>query len=462
MRKVWHGFMKRMRQAGLLLAILVGYVSTAWSDQPGPGWVFGKTQSMSSFYRGNTHTHTERSVDTASNRASVQMVLTWYRDAGYNFLVVTDHDISATPGEFVGWETDSYIVMAGEEVSSAGILPIKQDLRPVHVNSLCSNGTTVGGQEYASTREALEDSVNRIISQSEGLPQINHPKWGGTLFWDDFTNSAPGVRVFEVANQHPLVQNWEGAWGTSEELWDLVLSSGQTMYGVASDDTHDVTAQSYSPPGVGWVQVAAPELTPTAICAALEAGDFYASTGVEVAQITVEPTRLLLTIEPGSGETGADFLTTFIGTGGQVLAQQSGLSPEFDISSDHGYVRANIEGPNGNAWIQPEFIVPDVDGDGIADSEDNCIEVPNGPLSPDSGDHSQRDTDNDLYGNACDPDFNGNGIVDAADFSLLKARFGRPGFPDQDLNGNGIVDPADFSYLKSNFGQSPGPSGLVP
>jgi hypothetical protein len=62
----------------------------------------------------------------------------------------------------------------------------------------------------------------------------------------------------------------------------------------------------------------------------------------------------------------------------------------------------------------------------------------------------------------CDPDFNGNGIVDPTDFSLLKSRFGQTGFPDQDLNGNGIVDPGDFSRLKSMFGQPPGPSGLNP
>jgi hypothetical protein len=96
---------------------------------------------------------------------------------------------------------------------------------------------------------------------------------------------------------------------------------------------------------------------------------------------------------------------------------------------------------------------PDDDGDGIANVEDNCSEVANA---------DQRDTDGDNYGNICDPDFNQNGIVDPVDFSLLKQKFGLPGFPDQDLNGNGIVDPVDFSTLKQFFGQPPGPSGLVP
>jgi hypothetical protein len=93
----------------------------------------------------------------------------------------------------------------------------------------------------------------------------------------------------------------------------------------------------------------------------------------------------------------------------------------------------------------------DFDGDGIEDTEDNCIEVVN---------PEQRDTDRDGFGNICDPDFNQNNIVDPADFSLLKQRFGQTGFPDQDLNGNGIVDPVDFSLLKQRLGHAPGPSGV--
>jgi hypothetical protein len=103
------------------------------------------------------------------------------------------------------------------------------------------------------------------------------------------------------------------------------------------------------------------------------------------------------------------------------------------------------------------FLPLDSDGDGVPDNfdgqGDNCTLAAN---------TNQRDTNDDGYGNLCDADFNGNGIVDPGDFSLLKSCFGRTDCPDQDLNGNGIVDPFDFSTLKANFGQPPGPSGLVP
>ena len=113
------------------------------------------------------------------------------------------------------------------------------------------------------------------------------------------------------------------------------------------------------------------------------------------------------------------------------------------------------------ATINP-LIEPDDDNDGVLNGQDNCIDAPNGPLIPDAGGNSQRDTDGDGYGNICDADFDNNGIVDPGDFSTMKAALGATLSPDQDLNGNGIVDPADFSILKSYVGQPPGPSCCAP
>jgi hypothetical protein len=117
---------------------------------------------------------------------------------------------------------------------------------------------------------------------------------------------------------------------------------------------------------------------------------------------------------------------------------------------------------DGNVDIADTDCQPDTDADGVTDALDNCTLVPNGLNDMATAGPFQNDTDIDGYGNICDPDFNGNGIVDPVDFSLLKQRFGQTGFPDQDLNGNGIVDPVDFSLLKTMFGQPPGPSGIAP
>ena len=103
----------------------------------------------------------------------------------------------------------------------------------------------------------------------------------------------------------------------------------------------------------------------------------------------------------------------------------------------------------------------DSDGDGIDDDFDNCKVVPNGPDEPDAGGHSQLDTDNDGYGNRCDPDLNNDGLVTVTDFLILRARLNSAD-DDADLNGDGIVTVTDFLILRGMLNQSPGPGVPVP
>jgi glucose/arabinose dehydrogenase len=105
--------------------------------------------------------------------------------------------------------------------------------------------------------------------------------------------------------------------------------------------------------------------------------------------------------------------------------------------------------------------LPDSDHDGVPDHADNCIDVPNGTLVRDAGGNVQLDTDGDGYGNACDPDFNNDGVVNAPDLARMKQRFFQHGGA-EDLDGNGVVNIVDMARLKAMFFQKPGPSGLHP
>jgi hypothetical protein len=100
----------------------------------------------------------------------------------------------------------------------------------------------------------------------------------------------------------------------------------------------------------------------------------------------------------------------------------------------------------------------DSDSDGHEKTCDNCSNAKN---------VNQEDTDGDGCGNRCDPDFNQDGTVGAADFSRLAVVFGSavpPASPNIDIGPEPLdntIGAADFSNLASNFGGTPGPSGTT-
>ena len=71
------------------------------------------------------------------------------------------------------------------------------------------------------------------------------------------------------------------------------------------------------------------------------------------------------------------------------------------------------------------------------------------------------DGDGDGYGNACDADITGDGIVNFADLAQLERAF-CTNDPVADLNAYGVVNFADLAIMKKSFFMKPGPAAGKP
>lgn len=328
--------------------------------------------------RGNTHTHTLWS----DGDAAPEVPAAWYKEHGYQFLVLSDHNILSdrerwflidetgrlTPErvdalrERFGVETvevreregalemrlhtldelrprfeapGEFLFIQGEEITAsfkeAG--PPARNL-PVHVNGV-NLAELIQPGKGATAREVMNASVDAVVEQGRRLGRptlahVNHPNFGWGLTWEDVA-SVVGDRFFEVYNGHRGVRSYGDAEHLSTEaMWDRALTLRLTelglglLYGVATDDAHSHWKRDQvSVPGRGWVVVRARSFDAGAIVEAMQRGDFYASSGVTLEDFSAEGGRYVVRI---AGEGGVQYTTRFIGT--RVAAERS---PEIGV-----------------------------------------------------------------------------------------------------------------------------------
>ncbi len=302
------------------------------------------TGSPLRWYKGNTHTHTLNS----DGDSTPDDVVRWYREHGYQFLVLTDHNfLTSVDGlNALHGADERFLVVKGEEVTSTA------EGKPVHVNSL-DGARRLGAQTGGSIGDVLQRSIDAIRGVS-GVPHINHPnfQWAFTTAQ---LQQVKNNKLFEIFNGHPTVNNVGGGNVPGmEEVWDRLLSNGTLLYGVAVDDAHNFK-QPGNPmvagPGRGWVMVRAARLEPRALLESLERGDFYASTGVVLEDIVAGAADLTVKIKP---EGTSKYRIQFIGGGGRILSEVGEPSGRYAFKGDEGYVRAKVIESNGRmAWVQP-------------------------------------------------------------------------------------------------------------
>ena len=298
------------------------------------------------WYKGNLHTHTLNS----DGDSTPDDVAKWYREHGYRFLVLTDHNfLTSVDGlNAVHGADEQYLIIRGEEITDR-LLPDK----PLHVNGFLVDKLVMppGGRTVVERVQAMVDAIRG----ANGVASINHPNYGWAISPDELAQ-IQRTRLFEVFNGHPTVNNLGGGGVPAlEETWDRMLSSGKLLYGTAVDDAHTFKEPgnpNVAGPGRGWVYVHAARLEPRAIIDAVERGDFYSSTGVELLSLEHTSSSLSIAIKPVPATT--KYRIQFIGRQGRVLQEAVTPAATYTFKGDEGYVRAKVIDSNSRyAWIQP-------------------------------------------------------------------------------------------------------------
>ncbi len=325
----------RWRGAMLVMAGAVGLSAVTLPAQPAPPALY---------FKGNLHTHTLNS----DGDSTPDDVVRWYREHGYNFVTLTDHNyLTSVDGlNALHGADEKFLVMKGEELTD------RFESKPIHINGFAPNSfiRTTGGKSVLDMTQRMIDAIRG----AGAVPSINHPNFGWAISADELLQ-VQRTRLFEVFNGHPTVNNLGGGGVPGlEEVWDRILSSGKMIYGIAVDDAHyfkrpeDKTAPR---PGQGWVYVKAPRLEPRALLEALERGDFYSSTGVELQSVTATASALTVAIKT---EPQSKYRIQFIGKQGAVLSEAHSTPASYTFKGDESYVRAKVVESNGKqAWIQP-------------------------------------------------------------------------------------------------------------
>jgi len=370
-------------------------------------------QPETNFYRGNLHAHSYWS----DGDHYPEMAMEWYKTNGYQFAVLSDHNILqsgekwiyANRNETTTKAYHSYLERFGEEwieekyrndtllvklstfeeykgqfdepASFISILAEEitdhYDGKPVHMNAV-NLEFLIQPQHGPSIVAIMNKTADAIKLQEDSLGHfifsfINHPNFGWAMSKEDLVRAA-GFQFFEVFNGHPSVRNYGDSLHLStEDLWDEVNIDRlkreiPILLGVATDDTHNYHEfrKGKANPGRGWVMVKAEALENRKITEALKSGDFYASTGVVINNYKITSRSYSVEVKK---DPGIEYTIRFIGCikghkEAEILYEVKGPKAQYKISGDELFVRAKIisskpkknpfaEGDVEVAWLQP-------------------------------------------------------------------------------------------------------------
>lgn len=295
-------------------------------------------QTGNSMLKGALHCHTTRS----DGKGTPEEVIRLHVQNGYDFLAITDHrkynyqnfapetDILIVPG----MEMDRNMPEKGVHCfHSVSIGPVEGN--GFYQDQTFESGIVSGQDEFQPVLDMLHENGNMTI--------YCHPEWSGT----------PSCEFDRLLGNFAM-EIWNSGCAYVTECdrdaayWDILLRQGQKIYGVATDDGHEMEHHCK-----GWVRVNA-QRDLNSILAALKDGAFYSSCGPEIYDFYVEDGKAVVKCSP------ADRVRFHYGYAPMSVYREEGRLIEcaqFKVPEYYTYVRAVVIDAEGNkAWTNPIFL----------------------------------------------------------------------------------------------------------
>lgn len=338
-----------------LSVLLIAFTFACKNHQP------ETADSNTIWWKGNLHTHSLWS----DGDHFPEVITRWYKENGYHFLSVSDHNILQQGEMWIQPEYNRHAQSGGgiavfeqyveefgkpwvesrliNDTLEVRLKPLTEyrhlfeepekfmlinseeitDMHVVHVNAhnVLHFIPPQGGE---TVRETIQNNVNAVHHHhhetgQEMFPHLNHPNFHFAVTAEDLAH-IEGLHFFEVYNGHRGVYNYGDENHVDlDRFWDITLTLRLAhldlgmMFGLAVDDSHhyENSMDHTALPGRGWVMVRADFLTPEFIIRALKAGDFYSTTGVKLRDFSIIDNEYIVEIE---AEPGVEYTIQFIGT----------------------------------------------------------------------------------------------------------------------------------------------------
>nr|WP_294547089.1 CehA/McbA family metallohydrolase [uncultured Rhodopila sp.] len=284
------------------------------------------------FYKGNLHTHSTRS-DGALDPVDVCAA---YREAGYDFLALTDHFLEKFGFPITDtrpFRSKGFTTLIGAEVHA----PATEFGELWHILSV---GLPLDFEPTATGESG--PALAARCAAAGAFVTIAHPAWYGLTIAD--AETIPGAHAIEVYNHTSAVRTDRGdGWG----LLDAMLARGHRLTACATDDAHFKCNDYFG----GWMMVKADSLEPEALLAALLAGHSYATQGPEIHAIAIDGEDVTIECSPASSVILLGRATATAVVFGSELRQ---ARLKLDCLKPGGYGRIVVTDAVGRrAWSSP-------------------------------------------------------------------------------------------------------------